>query len=144
MYHSYLQEHVEHVNKITLDKDDYDKFMPKESIILISNKIGQAEEEVCSICQDSLRGKAGAHLRTIQVCNHTFHGNCLLEWLKISESCPNCKEVLTKSRMLSKVATNSTLISSSLKVDTVIIPARTISPSLSILKICDSESQKSE
>lgn len=47
------------------------------------------EEEKCSICLDGLNKK----LVTLP-CNHTFHKNCIKEWLVYSEdvACPLCRK----------------------------------------------------
>lgn len=49
---------------------------------------GVHEEETCSICIDEF--KQEQDLRKLP-CNHKFHLNCVDEWLKISNTCPNCK-----------------------------------------------------
>lgn len=38
----------------------------------------------CSICLEP-------ETNVITICHHNFHFNCLKEWTKHQESCPNCK-----------------------------------------------------
>jgi len=33
----------------------------------------------------------GKKVRKIKFCEHCFHENCLYDWIREKESCPNCK-----------------------------------------------------
>lgn len=43
----------------------------------------------CSICQDDFA--AGAQLRAIRACKHSFHAACVDPWLTSNGSCPMCR-----------------------------------------------------
>lgn len=45
-------------------------------------------DPICTICREAL-GKEDEVLKTS--CNHRFHRNCLLSWLKGNKSCPQCR-----------------------------------------------------
>lgn len=46
--------------------------------------------QVCTICRENLNGVGTDEvLRTS--CNHQFHRNCLLTWLKRNSTCPQCR-----------------------------------------------------
>lgn len=57
-------------------------------------------DDVCSICLDLIDNKEP--VRQICTCKHFFHSKCFLEWIKVNETCPNCKEELNKNSMLKK------------------------------------------
>jgi len=42
---------------------------------------------MCSICHADMNGEPQHHL----ACNHTYHQECLEEWLPIRDTCPNCR-----------------------------------------------------
>ncbi|PIA64475.1 hypothetical protein AQUCO_00100154v1 [Aquilegia coerulea] len=44
--------------------------------------------EVCTICLDDM--EEGDEARTIE-CKHTFHTNCISEWVKQKATCPLCR-----------------------------------------------------
>lgn len=46
------------------------------------------EEETCVICQEDL--PLGSKAKSMP-CGHKFHDDCLLEWVKKSNSCPTCR-----------------------------------------------------
>jgi hypothetical protein len=58
--------------------------------------------ENCAICMEVLVNSEGKSCRQIFSCKHTFHSKCLLGWLNVNESCPNCKEQLNKKSCLEK------------------------------------------
>jgi len=47
----------------------------------------------CSICLDSVQ--SGQQIRTIVVCGHQYHSDCLEEWLRNRPVCPNCQQDVT-------------------------------------------------
>lgn len=51
-------------------------------------------EETCTICLDGFEGDQRAC--AFPVCNHTFHRECLLPWLKRRPKCPNCRRHIFK------------------------------------------------
>eukprot|EP00441_Pelagodinium_beii_P013736 CAMPEP_0197663352 /NCGR_PEP_ID=MMETSP1338-20131121/57107_1 /TAXON_ID=43686 ORGANISM="Pelagodinium beii, Strain RCC1491" /NCGR_SAMPLE_ID=MMETSP1338 /ASSEMBLY_ACC=CAM_ASM_000754 /LENGTH=251 /DNA_ID=CAMNT_0043241671 /DNA_START=24 /DNA_END=779 /DNA_ORIENTATION=- len=46
------------------------------------------QEDVCVVCQESLI--VGSKAKTMP-CGHLFHDDCLIEWVKKSNSCPTCR-----------------------------------------------------
>ena len=51
------------------------------------------ESTTCSICLESVSGERGHTLE----CNHTFHSNCLIKWLREGGlSCPCCRNDLAQ------------------------------------------------
>ena len=51
------------------------------------------DDEFCPICKDeSENGKIDEGV-IIRNCKHAFHKICILEWFKISVSCPYCRQV---------------------------------------------------
>jgi len=47
----------------------------------------------CSICQEACLN--GQKLRTIIVCGHQFHSDCLERWVRNRPVCPNCNQDVT-------------------------------------------------
>ena len=39
-------------------------------------------------------------LRQVPKCEHIFHDECLIEWLKTKQQCPNCNLELTRDKLL--------------------------------------------
>lgn len=54
----------------------------------------------CTICLDNI--DSGELLRRIKLCKHTFHAKCLTDWINVDETCPNCKENLSKKALQEK------------------------------------------
>lgn len=51
------------------------------------------DKDVCGICRDNM---SVINLTTL-TCNHSFHSDCIDEWIDRSTSCPYCrKKVLVK------------------------------------------------
>mmetsp|Transcript_167957 Transcript_167957/g.539448 ORF Transcript_167957/g.539448 Transcript_167957/m.539448 type:complete len:250 (-) Transcript_167957:40-789(-) len=46
------------------------------------------EEELCVVCQEAL--PPGSKAKTMP-CGHKFHDDCLLSWVKKSNTCPTCR-----------------------------------------------------
>ena len=44
----------------------------------------------CSICLDSNTPCNW----TLFKCNHQFHNTCIYEWMKLHNTCPNCRELI--------------------------------------------------
>lgn len=86
----------EEENPITLVEADYDRYFPIINTE-IENKDGKITEEICSICIDKILNDE--KVRKIRFCGHYFHSGCLTDWIKVNESCPNCKLELNKKNM---------------------------------------------
>ena len=52
---------------------------------------------MCSICLDKILN--GQKVRKIKFCPHYFHSECIQDWVKVNETCPNCKLELSKKNM---------------------------------------------
>jgi hypothetical protein len=48
---------------------------------------GTSDSSKCVICQDSLSGAV-----KMLTCEHSFHMDCIKEWLKVKKSCPVCRK----------------------------------------------------
>ena len=48
------------------------------------------EEEKCSICLENFDFTRNSNVIKTFYCNHYFHEDCLLQWLRIRPKCPNC------------------------------------------------------
>ena len=47
----------------------------------------------CSICMDNV--EVGSDVMFLP-CNHWFHGDCVVAWLKEHDTCPHCRKPITK------------------------------------------------
>ena len=54
----------------------------------VINVDDEHEVEECPICFQSMQ--SGVRMR----CNHTFHKECIEEWLTINASCPMCRDAI--------------------------------------------------
>lgn len=61
-------------------------------------------DNTCPICLGTYKPKET--LRTISECNHYFHASCVDEWLKVSATCPLCRNPL-KGNKISHLATEA-------------------------------------
>jgi len=48
--------------------------------------------EACSICCDEFKSRS--KVKKMPVCQHTFHPNCIDQWLRNKARCPNCNRVV--------------------------------------------------
>jgi len=56
------------------------------------------EDQRCSICLNSLSNLVDNHQLPITLgCSHSFHRDCIIEWLKLNPRCPNCRDVVDLS-----------------------------------------------
>ena len=58
-----------------------------------SYAVAQKSEELCSICLELIDSatKIEQEQSTELKCHHFFHQECIQEWLKHSQTCPNCR-----------------------------------------------------
>jgi hypothetical protein len=84
----------------SLTERDYDRWMPVVDISKLKEKGEKLFDDTCTICLDKIEN--GEKVRQIWTCKHAFHSKCFMDWIKVNESCPNCKAELTKSAMLKK------------------------------------------
>jgi hypothetical protein len=47
------------------------------------------EGEMCAICQDTIA--TGTQVRTLNVCDHSFHTGCIDTWFTTNVRCPVCR-----------------------------------------------------
>lgn len=59
-------------------------------IVKEPNKYFNNNNDICCICLDSMEIDKKKTLSSME-CEHTFHTECLLEWLKIKGICPICR-----------------------------------------------------
>jgi hypothetical protein len=92
----YQEESEEEEDPITLNEEDYDKYFP---IVNMEKKkvVEKLKDEICSICIDNIINNE--KVRKIRFCTHYFHSGCLQDWIKVNETCPNCKLELNKTNM---------------------------------------------
>ncbi|KAF3595711.1 hypothetical protein DY000_02024974 [Brassica cretica] len=67
--------------------------VPTDGLGLATERTLLAEDADCCICLSSYED--GAELHTLP-CNHHFHSNCIVKWLKMRATCPLCKHNILK------------------------------------------------
>ncbi|OIR57960.1 MAG: uncharacterized protein A8A55_1262 [Amphiamblys sp. WSBS2006] len=55
----------------------------------------ECPEEACPVCLGGLLG--GGKIVTL-LCLHTFHRDCIVPWLRESQTCPTCRVVVCRRR----------------------------------------------
>ncbi|KAE8717169.1 hypothetical protein F3Y22_tig00110057pilonHSYRG00068 [Hibiscus syriacus] len=55
-----------------------------------SRRLPNPNDNVCSICLCEYQ--ADEMLKTIPKCNHYFHVDCIVQWLKLNATCPICRD----------------------------------------------------
>jgi E3 ubiquitin-protein ligase RNF115/126 len=69
------QRAMDNLPKIEINKDNYNKF----------------KDITCNIC---LEGFIEGNVLRVLECNHEFHENCIITWLKQRNTCPVCRHEL--------------------------------------------------
>ena len=69
-----------------LSDKDIEKYLP----IVKSNDDVFLIKDPCTICLET--NDAHKQVRKVFMCGHLFHSECLLDWVKLKEFCPNCKK----------------------------------------------------
>lgn len=64
---------------------------------LIRNKLARLRKyKICAICLEKMYYKNCIFLKD---CDHIFHNCCITRWIKIENTCPNCRtEIVYKIR----------------------------------------------
>jgi hypothetical protein len=53
------------------------------------------KESNCVVCQSEFQKQE--EIRTLP-CKHSFHKDCIDQWLKINKTCPICKKDITEAQ----------------------------------------------
>lgn len=71
------------------DEEDFedDEIFKKDNNIIIKYKKLDKNVDFCSICQLN-ENQVGVQLS----CNHIFHKECIIEWGKYKQCCPECRK----------------------------------------------------
>lgn len=73
-----------------LTEKEIEKYLP-----IIEKKDNQAAfKDSCTICLEN--NDNSKPVRMVTLCGHYFHSECLLDWTKQKEFCPNCKKDFSK------------------------------------------------
>lgn len=65
----------------------------KRDIVLQKLKISETPIDFdCIICYENLNASKKSDVRFIVPCKHAFHFVCLRRWLKVSPTCPTCRQ----------------------------------------------------
>jgi hypothetical protein len=77
----------------TMSPAQIEKFIPQRKFDQLLDENPTIGDDNCTICIDFL--KNGQKLRCVPLCKHIFHSDCLLNWLMVTEVCPNCKNEIS-------------------------------------------------
>ena len=51
-------------------------------------------DDKCVVCQSEFLDSE--ELTALPICHHSFHRTCVIEWLKLHNSCPQCRQPITE------------------------------------------------
>jgi superfamily II DNA or RNA helicase len=67
----------------------------KEKIKDLKERITELTKKTCSICLDFYNNPI------ILDCTHIYCGSCLINWLRFNKNCPNCRKIISPSKIIS-------------------------------------------
>lgn len=86
MFNSFFLTFMEQIQASL--EDGVKEGLPKEMIEKIKRmKMGKSGQD-CSVCSEGF--KKGERIRKLP-CKHIFHDDCILPWLDVNSTCPNCR-----------------------------------------------------
>lgn len=96
-----------------------------------ATRIGQDDEDdggkSCTICLEDFEPKEEVR---VTPCNHMFHEDCIVPWLKSHGQCPVCRSMLydqvTRNRSLYSNSTARTLGSNGMRVEEIASMIRSV------------------
>lgn len=89
---SYIHKHnktKKHLDAVAISSEDDDV-----QFIRVVPARGSMTEHECCICTEDISTKT---LHTTK-CGHHYHKKCLNKWLKINNTCPMCRNELTRPK----------------------------------------------
>jgi hypothetical protein len=63
---------------------------------MADEQVEDASVTVCAICLEEAGSKGPHGTGELNGCSHTFCYSCILEWSKVTNSCPLCKQKFTR------------------------------------------------
>lgn len=127
-----------------LTQQDIEKYLPLQTADELSQLKLNNKEEPCTICLDNIF--TGKEVRKVLFCDHLFHSECLMDWTKQKEYCPNCKKEYNKKALKEyeqvkipqraksakfslKIAKNPSVSGATLANDPASVPLQSFQPS---------------
>ncbi|KIV98753.1 hypothetical protein, variant [Verruconis gallopava] len=88
----YMQRNQGLLQRRVDDMLDANRAQPaSKSAIQALPRTTKSVREICVICTESME-------ITTMPCGHCYHDGCLSHWLKVADSCPQCRETLKEER----------------------------------------------
>ncbi|XP_057522045.1 E3 ubiquitin-protein ligase CIP8-like [Amaranthus tricolor] len=91
MYEAILGEMEDHMNEWRGSPPAAESVIENLSSIQVAVESLEEDEVVCAICRDEVLGK---EVMKQLPCLHYYHGDCIVPWLKIRNTCPVCRHEL--------------------------------------------------
>jgi E3 ubiquitin-protein ligase RNF115/126 len=76
--------------------------LPKKEVD--KSMLGEDGLAECSICMDNV--ELGTEVTSLP-CNHWFHGDCVVAWLKEHDTCPHCRSPISSTQGDDNIASGS-------------------------------------